>query len=100
MSQTHHTVTVFIVLLLIASAVAMATKRTRIPYTLALVIVGIAISPMRFLPAVHVSSDLILLIFLPALLFEAAWNLKLNELRASFTHVLVLAVPGVLLSVA
>jgi CPA1 family monovalent cation:H+ antiporter len=99
MGEPHTTVSTFIVLLLIASAVAMATKWVRVPYTLALVIVGLIISPMHFLPVVHISPDLILLIFLPALLFEAAWNLKLEQLRANFLPILTLAVVGVGLSV-
>ncbi|CAN5864419.1 hypothetical protein BH18ACI4_BH18ACI4_28340 [soil metagenome] len=99
MGDTHSTITVLMVLLLIASAVAMATKWVPVPYTLALVIVGLAISPMHFLPAVHISPELILLIFLPALLFEAAWNLKLNELRVNLVPILTLAVIGVGISV-
>lgn len=99
MADTHSTITVLMVLLLIASGVAMATKWIPVPYTLALVIVGLAISPMHFLPAVHISPELILLIFLPALLFEAAWNLKLNELRANIVPILTLAVIGVGISV-
>jgi len=98
MPDTQTTVRILILLLLIASAVAMATKWVRVPYTLALVIVGLVISPMHFLPAVHVSPDLILLIFLPALLFEAAWNLKLDQLRRNLLPILVLAVAGVVLS--
>jgi CPA1 family monovalent cation:H+ antiporter len=81
MNDTHFTITIFIVLLLIASGVAVATRWIRVPYTLALVIVGLLISPMHFIPVIHISPDLILLIFLPALLFEAAWNLRLNHLR-------------------
>lgn len=99
MNEAHHTITIFITLLLIASGVAMLTKWIRVPYTLALVVVGLAISPMHFLPPVHISPDLILLIFLPALLFEAAWNLKLSELRANLVPVLLLATLGVCLSV-
>ena len=91
-------ITAFIALLLIASAVAMATKWVRVPYTLALVIVGLIISPMHFLPSVHISPDLILLIFLPALLFEAAWNLKLDRLRENLFPILLLATVGVGLS--
>jgi CPA1 family monovalent cation:H+ antiporter len=99
LGETHFTIAIFITLLLIASCVAMLTKWVRVPYTLALVVVGLAISPMHFLPPVHVSPDLILLIFLPALLFEAAWNLKLKELRANLAPVLLLATVGVGLSV-
>ena len=77
----------------------MASKWVPVPYTLTLVIVGLLISPMHFLPVIHISPDLILLIFLPALLFEAAWNLKIDKLKANLAPILVLAVLGVILSV-
>jgi len=48
---------------------------------------------------VHISPELILLIFLPALLFEAAWNLRLEHLRENLAPILLLAVPGVVVSV-
>ena len=44
MSDTNSTITVLIVLLLIASGVAMAAKWVPAPYTLALVVVGLVIS--------------------------------------------------------
>lgn len=97
--ETHFSITVLIALLLVASGVAMATKWVRLPYTLALVVVGLVISPMHFLPVVHVSPELILLVFLPALLFEAAWNLKLHHLRENILPILTLATVGVGLSV-
>ncbi len=99
-NDLHHAVYTLMVLLLIASAVAMATKWVRVPYTLALVIVGLVISPMHFLPGIHISPELILLIFLPALLFEAAWNLRLDQLRISALPILILAVLGVCVSAA
>lgn len=99
MNETHFTITIFIVLLLIASGVAMATRWVRVPYTLALVLVGLLISPLHFLPVVHISPELILLIFLPALLFEAAWNLKLDHLRENWLPITALALVGVTVSV-
>src|SRR5437870_5657208 len=99
MPDTHFTITIFIVLLLIASGVAMITKWVPVPYTLALVIVGLVTSQLNFLPSVHISPDLILLIFLPALLFEASWNLNVSSLRANLAPILWLSVIGVLLSV-
>ncbi|MGE0103396.1 MAG: Na+/H+ antiporter [Blastocatellales bacterium] len=99
MNEAHFAITVFIALLLVASGVVMATKWIRVPYTLALVIVGLVISPMHFLPVVHISPELILLIFLPALLFEASWNLKIDHLRENWRPILLLAVAGVILSV-
>jgi monovalent cation:H+ antiporter, CPA1 family len=99
MNETSYTITVFIALLLVASAVAMVTRWVRVPYTLALVIVGLLISPMHFLPIAHISPELILLVFLPALLFEAAWNLKLDHLRENWLPITALAVIGVAISV-
>ena len=99
MHDTHLAITVFIILLLIASGVAMITKWVPVPYTLALVIVGLVTSQLHFLPPVHISPDLILLIFLPALLFEASWNLELRSLRENLAPILWLSFTGVLVSV-
>jgi CPA1 family monovalent cation:H+ antiporter len=100
MQETEFAVKVFILLLLVASAVAMATRWIRVPYSLALVIIGLLIAPMHFLPVVHISPELILLIFLPALLFEAAWNLDIERLRKNLVPILSLAVAGVCVSLA
>jgi CPA1 family monovalent cation:H+ antiporter len=84
-------------LLLIASLVAMAVRRLRIPYTVALVIVGLLItlqSPIKF----ELTPELILALFVPPLVFEAAFHLNLQELRRNFTGILLLAVPGVILT--
>jgi len=99
MNDAHFTITIIIGLLLIASGVAMVTKWLPVPYTITLVVVGILISPMHFLPPVHISPDLILLIFLPVLIFEASWSLRLAPLRANLFPILFLAIVGVGLSV-
>lgn len=46
-----------------------------IPYTLLLVIVGLGLASLD-VRLVNLSPQLILTIFLPPLLFEAAWNLE------------------------
>jgi CPA1 family monovalent cation:H+ antiporter len=70
----------------------------QIPYTLLLVIVGLglAIADVRL---VTLSPGLILLIFLPPLLFEAAWNLRWKELKKDFLPICLYAVFGVVISV-
>src|SRR6266850_426747 len=70
-----------------------------VPYTVALVVVGLVTSQLHFLPTIHISPELILLIFLPALLFEASWNLDLKSLRENLAPILWLSVVGVLVSV-
>jgi CPA1 family monovalent cation:H+ antiporter len=70
-----------------------------IPYTLLLVVVGLglAVIDIRF---VDLSPQLILLIFLPPLLFEAAWNLKWTELKQHLVPISLFAVLGVVISIA
>ena len=97
MEQFLSTETLIIGLLLIASLVAMAVRRFRIPYTVALVVVGLLItfrSPIEF----ELTPELILALFLPPLVFEAAFHLNLTELRRNLSAIVLLAVPGVILT--
>lgn len=100
--ESHHIlhVDILVVLLLVASAVAIAVKWVRVPYSIALVIVGLAIGISQVLPPIEMTPELILLVFLPALLFEASWNLHLDELKANWVSVSVLSTVGVLASMA
>lgn len=71
----------------------------RIPYTLLLVIVGLGLALIDVRLA-DLSPGLILTIFLPPLLFEAAWNLKWSNLKQEFLPVTLFAVLGVVISIA
>ena len=97
MDQFLSTETLIIELLLIVSIVAIAVRRLRIPYTVALVIVGLLItfqSTLKF----ELTPELILALFVPPLVFEAAFHLNLTELRRNLPAILLLAVPGVILT--
>ncbi len=87
-----------VLLLLLALVVALAARRLRFPYTLALVLVGLLLGVFRILPEVEFRPDLVLFLFLPALLFEGAWSIRLEALRADWLPVLLLAVPGLMIS--
>lgn len=87
-----------IALLLVVAIVAIGVRRVRLPYTVALVLSGLAIAIIQPLPGFELTSELIFSIFLPPLLFEAAFHLEVDELRESMPHILILAVPGVLIS--
>ena len=91
------TETVIIELMLVFSLVAMAVRRLRVPYTVALVIVGLL---MTIGQPFHVSltPDLILGLLVPPLVFEAAFQLNLRDLQRSLPMILILAVPGVILT--
>lgn len=97
MEKFLSTETLIIGLLLIASLVAIAVRRFRIPYTVALVVVGLMItfrSPIEF----ELTPELILALFLPPLVFEAAFHLNITELRRNLSAIILLAVPGVILT--
>ncbi|MDZ8054976.1 MAG: cation:proton antiporter [Aulosira sp. ZfuVER01] len=70
----------------------------QIPYTLLLVIVGLGLAFVD-IRLVNLSPELILLIFLPPLLFEAAWNLKWLELKRDLLPICLYAVLGVVISI-
>ncbi|HLB46818.1 MAG TPA: Na+/H+ antiporter [Anaerolineales bacterium] len=97
MEQFLQAETLIIELLLVVSLVAIAVQRLRVPYTVALVVVGLLItfqSPLE----IDLTPELILALFVPPLIFEAAFHLNLAELRRNLPSILVLAVPGVLLT--
>ncbi len=87
-----------VVLLLIALAVALIAGRLRFPYTLALVLVGLASGVFGLFPDLRLSPDLVLFLFLPALLFEGTWSVDTGALLKDWLAVLALAVPGLLLA--
>ena len=90
-----------LILLLIASLVGMVARRIRVPYTLALVVAGLSLSFLNLsaLRDLALTPELLLLLFLPPLLFEAAYHLPFGDLRRNGLHIGFLALPGVLLSV-
>ena len=90
----------FIILFAIATAVAIAVSRTRVPYTVALVAVGLAVGSLRIVEPPHLTKELLFSIFLPGLVFEAAYNMHARELRESWRTVTALAGPGLLLAIA
>lgn len=99
-------VDIVVTLLVIATVVAVVAKSMRVPYTVALVICGLGISLLKgfdfgFLKGIQqaeLSKELILLIFLPPLLFEGTINMDLEILRRNKAPVAVLALIGTLVA--
>jgi Na+:H+ antiporter len=87
-------------LLMIAVAVAVAVKYIRLPYTVALVFVGLTIGFTDVFPALHLSKEVILFVFLPPLLFEGTLNMDLKLLKDHSLLVGLLALAGTLISTA
>ena len=97
MSQFLSTETIVIELLLVVTVVALVVRRFNIPYTVALVVVGLLLTLQS--PAnINLTPELILALFVPPLVFEAAFHINFQDLRRNLTSILVLAVPGVILT--
>jgi CPA1 family monovalent cation:H+ antiporter len=79
--DTQQNVQLLVILLVITLAVALVSRPLRLPYTLLLVVAGLLIG------------------FSPLLLFEGAWNMNLAHLKENWLPVLLLALPGLVLSV-
>src|SRR6267143_4035685 len=94
----------FLLLLILVGALAtvlgLVSRRTRVlPYPVVLAGAGVLVGllPGEQLP--HVGADVILLAFVPGLVFEAALTLDLPELRRRLLPVSLLATAGVALTV-
>jgi CPA1 family monovalent cation:H+ antiporter len=97
----EHNVIQLLLLLLVATFVGMGARRMRLPYTLALVVAGIALGlfELKSLQGIHLTPELLLPIFLPALLFEAAYHLEFKKFLRESPAILLMALPGVLVAV-
>ena len=94
-------VELLIFLLMVTLIVALLARLMRIPYTLLLVIVGFIVGIvglLSFLPHEHLDPNVVLYLFIPALLFEGAWNADLDRLEAEWLPIILLAIPGMVLS--
>ncbi len=86
-----------VILLSIAALVAIFIRRVRLPYTVALVIVGLILSFFPNFLGVDIGSELILAVLVPPLLFEATLHLHWEQLKRDLIPVLMLALGGTLL---
>lgn len=89
---------VFVALVAASAVIGLIARRVAVPYTVALVVFGLAAA--FFLPKMDfgIAEDVVLVVLLPGLIFEASYHLDLGELRRSFGGVALLAIPGVLIS--
>jgi CPA1 family monovalent cation:H+ antiporter len=85
-------------LLLAATLVAMVVRRLNIPYAVALVVGGLLVEASHVGSVPELDPDLLLFVFLPPLLFDAAFRLDARHARTLVRPILILALPGILLS--
>lgn len=81
-----------IILLAVVTALAQITDLIRIPYPILLVLVGMGIGLMPGLPPITLSPDVVFLIFLPPVLYAAAWSTSWADFKANKRPITLLAI--------
>ncbi len=96
--MTLSVVELFIALVAGAAMIALLVRRSAVPYTVALVVFGLAAAV--FAPALEfeITPELVLAVLLPGLIFEASYQTDIRELRGVSGGVALLAIPGVLIT--
>jgi CPA1 family monovalent cation:H+ antiporter len=84
--------------LAVGAAVAIAAKRVGAPYNVALVVVGLLLVFADVLPHTPLDPEIVLVAFLPVLVFEGALFADVDALRREARPILTLALPGVAVS--
>jgi len=87
-----------LIVLAIGSGIAILAKRVNAPYNVALVVVGLLLVLMDVLPRTTMDPTVVLLLFLPILIFQGALSADDVSLKRASRPILALAVPGVAIS--
>jgi CPA1 family monovalent cation:H+ antiporter len=90
---------ILVVMMAAATVVAIATRRlTILPYSVGLVILGVAVSALQPPLAFEIAPDVLLAVLIPGLIFEAAYRIDLRDLMPNLLAISVLATVGVLVT--
>jgi Na+/H+ antiporter len=87
-------------LLVAVAGLSALARRLSVPYPIVLVIGGALFGFVPGLPKVHLNPDVVLVIFLPPLLYAAAFFANLNDIRANLRGVTLTSVGLVLATMA
>ena len=92
--------TILILLFVVATAVAIAVQRLAVPYTVALVFTGLVLGLLHAFEALHLTKALLFNVFLPGLLFDAAFHIEFKQFWRNRLTINSLALPGVVAAIA
>src|SRR5271156_320034 len=83
---------VFLLLLVFVAVFAGLARRLKVPYPILLVVAGLILSFIPGMPRIGLDPNLVFLVFLPPLLYSAAWMLSWREFQRNFSSIAMLAV--------
>jgi Na+/H+ antiporter len=89
---------IVVLLLAVATALAQFTDRIKIPYPILLVLAGIGIGMMPGMPKITLHPEIVFLVFLPPVLYAAAWETSWPDFKKSKRPITLLAVGCVIFS--
>lgn len=92
MGELKTTIELILGLLVVVVFLAAISRRLHIPAPLLLVLGGLAGALVPGIPEVHLEPDLVLLLFLPPLLYGDAWDTSWRDFRANLRPIGLLAV--------
>jgi monovalent cation/hydrogen antiporter len=81
-----------IILLAVVTALAEVTDIIKVPYPILLVLAGIGIGLFPNLPSITLHPDIVFLVFLPPILYAAAWSTSWPEFKAAKRPITLLAI--------
>jgi CPA1 family monovalent cation:H+ antiporter len=85
-------IAIVIVILCIVTALAELTDKVKIPYPILLVLAGISIGLFPGLPHVDLDPEVVFLVFLPPILYQAAWTTSWPDFKAAKRPITLLAI--------
>ncbi|RDC58153.1 Na+/H+ antiporter [Pedobacter chinensis] len=86
----NYSIIIFILAIMIGlSAIA---DRIKIPYPVLLIIAGIAVGFIPSLPPIDINPEIIFLIFLPPLLYDAAFNISFKDFKTNINTISTLVI--------
>ena len=94
------TETILILLFVVVTAVAITVQHLAVPYTVALVFTGIVLGLLHAFEAPHLTKQLLFNVFLPGLLFDAAFHIEFKQFWRNRLTIFSLALPGVVAAIA
>ena len=105
-SDAAQTIELILLLLVAVSVLGILARRLHIPYPILLVLGGLALGLVPGLPRVELEPDLVFLLFLPPVLYAAAWFTSWRDFKSNLRPIgflafgLVLATTGIVAVVA
>jgi CPA1 family monovalent cation:H+ antiporter len=90
--------TIIIFILAIVIGLSAFAEKSKLPYPILLVIVGIVIGFIPTMKEIEINPEIIFLIFLPPLLYDASFNISPKHLKTNLSTISTLAIPLVFLT--